>query len=218
MLKRTLAFAGILSATSFALGQTPPPYHANNTLWPTTLSRTMDYYVGIGVGRDSNTLEDKLNGYVVNHGVGGFTGELLHGVQIPLPANFGVAIENNWAISTAEEKIKAPGSTQKLTKPYTIGLSVLPNYQTYSLGSVFLRLGAVYSEYKATGTEIELYNFKKWVLGGQIGVGYTFDLSYHTSLRGEYDYSLYKSFTTTTGGETLTPRSNQFMLSFLVRF
>ena|SRR3989344_6366827 len=224
MIKR-IGFCLLAFTTQFALADdsrnTAPYYHGNNTYWQSTLSRTINYYIGVGALRDSSTLKEvdspAIPTVVIEHSLNGFSGMLFHGVQFPLPANFGVSLENTWLVSNSQAKFTNV-DTQKLKKVHSVGLSVLPSYQTYSLGAVFLRLGIVHTLFQDSGLEAAVLHFKESVNGGQFGVGYNFDLNYHFSARAEYDYTKYKKFYTLAQAQSLTPSSNEVMLSVLYHF
>ena len=117
------------------------------------------------------------------------------------------------SVKTAN-KVVGLGTTAKLRATYRYGASLLPGYYLTSNTMLFDRLGVVQTEFVITqrpgGQQHHV------VTGGQAGVGLALSLNQNLTLRGEYTYSSYASFSGLR--HTITPRSNEISVGFLYQW
>jgi opacity protein-like surface antigen len=157
-------------------------------------------YVGAGLGINTNTSNVRINGS--NYVGGGSRAAMMN-----LFAGYGSLV--NQSIYLAGELSLVPFSADisgngKLSPNWTYGASFIPGVMLSDHTMLFGRVGVVSSGYHDQST------------GAQFGGGLQTSLTQNVDLRGEYDFTSYKSYTQM--GRTVSPRSDQFTASLVYKF
>lgn len=103
---------------------------------------------------------------------------------------------------------------------YSYGGSILPGYIINPAALVYLRLGGIRSRFDFHQTVVPSYATsnlsKKTVTGGQVGIGLQGNFSNNFSVRGEYNYTSYRSFN--SFGNIICARDNLINVGVLYNF
>jgi len=152
-------------------------------------------YVGAGLGVTVNT--SKNFGYY-------------RGVPFNVFAGYGGVVNQNFylagevaaTVGTAE----ISNSSNGLKTSYGYGASVLPGFMLSDHTLAFARAGVVRSRFSNPGTT---------VTGGQFGLGLQTTLAQNIDLRGEYDFTAYRSIN--RSGLSSSPRSDAANLALVYK-
>ena len=182
-------------------------------------------YVGgsLGVNADTFKFKDEANDTT---DVGG------RGAIANLFAGYGATVNQNIYLggevfadltsSEADAKSGTDSSKDSMKEKYGYGISFIPGIMLSDHTLAYGRLGLVRSRFELSesngtnsGTD------KKTLTGGQIGVGLQTTLTQNVDLRGEYDFTSYKSGNFNTGivgANKISPRSDSFNLGLVYKF
>lgn len=196
MLKKFLAAATILLATA-SFGS--PCSNSDITCYSDALP-----YVGANIGGlfPRWSLKDTSQA-TTNFSANGVYGGLFAGFGTMLDSNFYIAAEGFGNESYASSNTKTINSvggpaSDSLTMRYSYGGSIRPGI-VFGGGMLgYLRIGVIRSRFNLHQTVVPFgatSNLSKnTVTGAQYGIGLQREISRNFSLRGEYDYSTYRSF------------------------
>ena len=153
-------------------------------------------YVGASVGVNVNS-STSVNG---NAGV-------YRGVPLKVFAGYGGVINPSFYL--AGELTGVPGSAQMSNKnnmrtSYGFGMSLLPGLMLSDQTLAFMRAGFVRTEFS---------NVNNMATGGQLGVGIQTFLTQNVDLRGEYDYTAYR-----TVSGIPAPSADSYYLGLVYKF
>ena len=159
-------------------------------------------YLGANIGINTNTTSNSGNGNPGNFR--GIPFGLVVGYDSMISDNFYLAGELEGTLGTAEIS-----NNNNLKSTYGYGASVMPGVMLSDYTITYLRLGLVKSHF-SSGSEN--------VTGGRVGLGLETSLTQNIYLRGEYDYTGYRSFTGRAGTTVNSPRSDMFRAHFIYKF
>jgi len=158
-------------------------------------------YVGAGLGIVNNspnkTSFNNFRGVPVNlfTGYGGMVNQ-----------NIYLAGELGATIATGE--LSNTGNSLKTNYGYSA--SIIPGIMVSDYTLAFVKAGVVRSHFSS---------FHKTVTGGQVGIGLQTSLTQNVDLRGEYDFTAYRSIKNTHFSSSgTTPRSDAFNLALIYKF
>lgn len=99
----------------------------------------------------------------------------------------------------------------KIKSTYGYGASILPGIMLSDRTLTFVRLGVVRTRFSDISTS---------QTGGQFGLGFQTGLTQSIDLRGEYDFTAYRSVSNRFGGVNYStkPRQDAFNLSLVYKF
>lgn len=156
-------------------------------------------YVGAGLGIVANTAND------TNAMIGGF-----RGAPLSLLAGYGGLISDAYTLAGEVNATLLTGTLSgrnTLKTSYGYGISILPGYMLSDTTQAFLRAGFVRAEFSQNDN---------YVSGGQLGLGLQTAVMQHVDVRGEYDFTAYRSFRTM--GSSVAPRQDAATLSLIYKF
>lgn len=96
------------------------------------------------------------------------------------------------------------GDTLGLKPSYTVGISFIPGLCLDDTILAYVRLGMV-------NTKFDTLNLSR--TGAQVGIGVLTNIATHWDLRGEYDYTSYRSISGVG-----SPKADEYLLGLLYRF
>lgn len=152
-------------------------------------------YVGAGLGIVANTSN---NGYLGSY----------RGVPVNLFAGYGGVLSQNFYLAgeltgTVGTGVIADNGVAKST--YSYGLSVIPGVMLSDHTLAFARAGVVRTRFSDARTSKN---------GAQFGLGLQTSLTQNVDLRGEYDFTAYRSIPAYAS----KPRQDAFNLSLVYKF
>jgi opacity protein-like surface antigen len=156
-------------------------------------------YVGASLGITDNTPNSSSSV------AGSFRGApfgVLAGYGGLLNESFYLAGELNATVATADLN-----NSGILKSTYGYGVSILPGVMLSDHTMAFARAGIVQSRFSTAG---------KNATGGQVGLGLQTSLTQNVDLRGEYDYTAYRSIS--NAGFSTSPRSDTATVSLIYKF
>lgn len=158
-------------------------------------------YIGAGLGIIANTTNNGMYGSY-------------RGVPFNVFAGYGGLLTDSFYLAgeldgTLTSGVIADNGAIKST--YGYGLSVLPGVMLNDRTLAFARLGVVRTRFSDISTT---------QTGGQLGFGLQTSLTQSIDLRGEYDFTAYRSVSTTFYGFRFSakPRQDAFNLSLVYKF
>lgn len=177
-------------------------------------------YVGASIGANYALFKDQP----ANYGTARF-GDV--GPMFDLFAGYGKLIKENLylggevfvsGISSDVDGVTTDYSSHDLDTHYSYGMSVIPGVMISQNTMAYARLGVVRTgfEVKSSAGNYE-ESSKETSTGGQAGLGLQTALTPNLDLRGEYDFTSYKSFTT-GDDDKITPTSGQVKLGLVYKF
>jgi opacity protein-like surface antigen len=151
-------------------------------------------YLGASLGVTNNTAD---------------SGGSFRGVPLTLSAGYGMTLnqfvylggEIVGTVGTSTLNNVAIGESLKTTYGYGIGF--IPGVMLSDHAMAFMRLAAVRARFSSIGDT---------TTGGQIGLGMQTSITQNWDLRGEYDYTSYRSIS------GISPRSDTFNLGVVYKF
>lgn len=166
-------------------------------------------YVGAGLGIATNTSSSVATGVingVVQNSPGNFRGvpfNVFAGYGGVVNQNFYLAGEVNGTIGTAELS-----NNNGLKTSYGYGVSIIPGVMLSDHTLAYGRLGVVRSRFT---------NANNSQTGGQFGVGLQTCVTQNVDIRGEYDFTAYRSLNNSIG-RVSSPRQDAFNLGLIYKF
>ena len=159
-------------------------------------------YIGAGVGVTTNT---SSNGFFGSN----------RGVPFNVLAGYGGVISDKFYLAgelngTAGTAVLTDHGIVKTT--YGYGASILPGVMLNERTLAFVRAGVVRSRFSELG---------KNQTGGQVGFGLQTNVTQNVDLRGEYDFTAYRSIKQNFGGGfalSSAPRQDAFNVSLIYKF
>jgi opacity protein-like surface antigen len=112
-----------------------------------------------------------------------------------------------------------PGDTAKLKTKYSYGVSLIPGVMVSENTLAYVRAGVVKTrfDYKETdGDGNTISSDKSNQTGAQVGLGLKTKLTQNVDLRGEYDYTAYRSYK--IDGVKFNPSSDAFKVGIVYNF
>lgn len=184
-------------------------------------------YVGVDVGYTTGNwkLKDPLS---VNHNYSdtGIMGGVFAGFGAPMSRYVYFGIEGFYdasAVNAANQTINLSGggtTSAKMNIKYSYGAGFIPGFLFNDQAMAYLRLGFIESQFSLkqttppTGSTSSSSN--SMVMGGQYGVGVQGFVTRNVTIRGEYDYAMYRSFK--LFGNKISARDNQFRIGIGYQF
>ena len=104
----------------------------------------------------------------------------------------------------------------KFKEKYGYGISIIPGIALSDHTMVYGRLGVVNSRFEIKETAPVSVSVQKSLTGAQFGLGMQTSLTQNVDLRGEYDFTTYR--TGNFSGNDMKPRSDQFNVSLIYKF
>jgi len=158
-------------------------------------------YVGAGLGVTTNTTNNGMFG-----SYRGVPFNVLAGYGGVISDSFYLAGELNGTVANAELNNNGVVKTT-----YSYGASILPGVMLSDHTVAFARAGIVRSRFS---------DLSKNQTGGQFGLGLQTGLTQNVDLRGEYDFSAYRSVSQKFAGYNFSssPRQDAFNLSLIYKF
>ena len=153
-------------------------------------------YVGAGLGVNVNTSSSGVNTFFTRT----MPVSIFAGYGGVVNQNFYLAGEFTGVLGAGE--LTSKGNSVKTT--YGYGLSVLPGLMLSDHTLAFARVGFVRSRFT---------NMNTYGNGGQIGLGLQTSLTQNVDVRGEYDFTAYK-----TVSNVGAPRSDAASVSLVYKF
>lgn len=190
MLNKILIASSILAASGIALANPAP-------------------YVGASLGIDTNTSSSaaySANATGVHSAPANY-----RGVPFSVFAGFGGVLTDNYYLAgefTGTVATADISNNNGLKTSYGYGASVLPGFMLSDHTLAFVRAGVVRSHFT---------NANESETGGQFGAGLQTSLTQNVDLRGEYDFTAYRSFNNSIG-RVAAPRSDAFNASLVYKF
>ncbi|MEO8402145.1 MAG: outer membrane beta-barrel protein [Gammaproteobacteria bacterium] len=183
-------------------------------------------YLGARIGVDTGHWKVRdVSGARTNFSENGVFGGFFAGVGTDLTPQFYLAGEIFGDGSSANTSTKTintgtvPASVSMRLR-YSYGGSIIPGYNINPAALVYLRLGGIRSRFDFHQTVVPSYATsnlsKKTVTGGQLGIGLQGNFSNNWSVRGEYDYTSYRSFN--SFGNIICARDNLINVGVLYNF
>lgn len=158
-------------------------------------------YVGASLGINVNTTSSAANSQAAN----------FRGVPFSLFAGYGGVVSQSFYLAgelTGTAGTAELSNNNSLKTTYGYGASVIPGVMLSDHTLAFARGGFVRSRFS---------NQSKSVSGGQLGLGLQTSLTQNLDLRGEYDFTGYKSVN--VGGARISaPRADAFNLGLVYKF
>jgi opacity protein-like surface antigen len=179
-------------------------------------------YLGLRLGANSGGSWNLTNpqGKTSSFGTNGESVGILGGYSQNFDEKFSLAGEGFLeysAVRTANKNTDAIGTTVKMRMTYSYGVSVMPGYQIAPDTILFVRAGLIRTHFELTQALLSTSSTSgNTINGGQAGIGLALNLSKTLTLRGEYTYSGYQSFT--AYGNRVSPHNNQLFVSFVYKF
>jgi len=120
--------------------------------------------------------------------------------------------------ATRVKAIDSDDFTHSFDTRYSYGVSLIPGVMISDNTMAYARVGVVRTGFRVK-TSVEGYDESTNEIsnGGQAGLGLQTHLTPNLDLRGEYDFTSYKSFTTGED-EKITPTSGQVKLGLVYKF
>lgn len=191
-------------------------------------------YVGVGVGYDSYRIrqnssisDDDGDVFSANPPLSGrsFVGSIFAGYGQYFNNMFYLAGELNYNFSDAEAKYSVGNALSaynaSISGRNSFGVSLIPGVKVTDASLLYAKIGYVRTNFKATESQTGAltgnYNtsVSKNVSGTDYGVGMETLVSDKLSVRAEYNYINYNSFTNATSGSKFSPKDNQFMVGLV---
>lgn len=216
---------------------------ASSCLFSFSTAFATDYYAGLQTGVAYNTFDKDVKtdstGLLAKQAsykpllIGGVAG-LYAGIAQKIDS-FSIGLEANANGYTGKSKNELTIGTKTYSTQdqllYSAGLSILPGIYIASNNMLYVRGGAVMGHFKGD-SDGDAYitgntgSFSKNDLGFVTGIGLSSRFTKHMSLRAEYDYSQYKTFSKTShsdqaGANVLTkykPKSSTFLVGVAYHF
>lgn len=135
-------------------------------------------YVGASLGFQTNTAS-KVDTVAANYT--GFPVNLFAGYGGVVSQSFYLAGELTGTVGT----FSSSSTNNSIRTTYGFGASLIPGVMMSDRTLSFARFGAVRTRFNNKNTT---------VTGGQVGLGMQTSLTQNIALRGEYDYTMYRSF------------------------
>lgn len=154
-------------------------------------------YIGAGIGISSNTSTDSTGGNAAAARVVPI--KLFAGYGGLVTQSFYVGGELEGTLASAEISDKNNAKTT-----YGFGLSLIPGLMLNQHTMAYVRVGYVRSRF----SDVNLLSS-----GGVFGLGLETTLTQHVDVRGEYDFTAYRSV-----GSVGAPRSDAFNLGLVYNF
>lgn len=192
------------------------------------------FYAGVGLGYDSYKLRQSLSladdvGGTISFNpqisVKGWNGSLFGGYgqyydRFYIAGEVFVNGSNanaNYAISSTTDLFKTGIDVRS-----SYGVSILPGIKVNNFALLYARLGFVRTQFKtqehdATTAVVKNSSVTNWGNGVNYGVGLETAVYPCVSVRSEYTYTTYGSFTSRAGSK-FSPSNNQFVLSAIYHF
>lgn len=148
-------------------------------------------------------------GVVVNTPNNSWAGSY-RGVPLNLFAGYGgIVTENFYLAGELQGTVGTPEISGNgwLRSSYGFGASILPGLMLCDQTLLFARLGVVNTHFS---------KFDRNATGGEFGLGMQTSLTQNVDLRGEYDFSAYRSVS--RDGLSTNPRSDQFTVGLVYKF
>jgi opacity protein-like surface antigen len=182
------------------------------------------FLIGVSGGLDINYFEyrNTLDGFKESGlGAVGGNGNVTFGLGGKFDS-FYLGISADASLSSAKYKIKDLDSDDKQTFkiPYGFGIYFVPGFFVNNATLVYLKLGQVYSEFKAHSNMEDSVSFSKNIWGTRGGLGMRYYFNRYFSLNGEYVFTYYQRAKHSYDDDELkiTPITNQFNVGFAVHF
>lgn len=191
MLKKFLVASSILALTSSVALATPTPY------------------IGASLGITTNTSSKVAVGNTPTMTItqpGNF-----RGMPFNVFAGYGGMVNQSFYVAGEIFATAATGeftSNNGIKTTYGYGASFIPGVMLSDHTLAFARAGLVRSRFSsASATQT----------GGQVGLGLQTSLTQNVDLRGEYDFTAYRSFNN-SHGPVSSPRTDAFNLGLVYKF
>lgn len=158
-------------------------------------------YVGAGLGITANT---------TTNGGGGNAG-MFRGIPVNVFAGYGGVINQDFYLAGELSGTVGTGeisSKNGVRTSYGYGASVIPGVMLSDHTLAFARAGVVRSNFTRNN---------KMSTGGQFGLGLQTSLTQDIDLRGEYDFTAYRTVSNSSGS-VKSPRSDAFNLGVVYKF
>jgi len=182
------------------------------------------FLIGISGGLDINYFrsQDTPDGFKESgFGAIGANGSITFGLGGKFDS-FYLGLATDASISTARYKLTDLMSQDEQTFkiPYAFGLYFVPGVFVSKPTLVYLKLGQVYSSFKAHSNVPELFSFSKGIWGSRGGLGVRYYLNRYFSLNGEYVFTYYQSakYSYDDNKLKISPITNQFNVGMAVHF
>jgi len=195
MLKKILIASSILAVTSGIAAANPAPY------------------VGASIGITANTSSSAAYGKNVTGGVSTTLSSPANyrGVPFSVFAGYGGVISENFYLAGELSGTVATADISNnngLKTSYGYGASVIPGVMLSDHTLAFARAGVVRSNFS---------NANSTQTGGQFGLGLQTSVTQNVDVRGEYDFTAYRSLNNSIG-RVDSPRSDAFNLGLVYKF
>ncbi|RDI38378.1 outer membrane protein [Aquicella lusitana] len=200
MLKKFLLASAILAATSTAAFADGP-------------------YVGASLGAEAGSFNLKDDsGSSVDFGGRGAVGSIFGGYGATVNQNIylGGEVFANLTSTSADIKVDSDNVKDSIKNKYGYGISFIPGVMLSDHTMVYGRAGLVRSRFEVKESAPVSSSQSKTLTGGQLGIGIQTSLTQNVDLRGEYDYTSYRS--ANFSGNKLSPATDQFNLGLIYKF
>ena len=181
-------------------------------------------YVGADLGYHKS--ENQLtapNQVKTNFDKNDWNGDIFAGIGTTVNQNIYLGAEGFVGLAHGDSGSKnittATGLTTsaKLTQKYSYGISFIPGYKFNDCTMVYARAGVVRTRYDLTQNIVPAGNTsntaEETATGGQLGIGVQTALAKNIAVRGEYDYTSYREFT--SFGNKVSPRDHQIKVGLV---
>lgn len=179
-------------------------------------------YVGASIGANAGSFTLKDNaGDSVDFGGRGAIANIFGGYGAIVSQNIYLGGEAFASLSSTESDVKIdslnPHIKDSIRVKQSYGVSFIPGVMLSDHTMAYARVGVVRSRFEVKeATPTASATTRKTLTGGQLGVGMQTSLAQNLDLRGEYDYTRYRS--ATFGDNKLSPRTDQFNLGLIYKF
>lgn len=190
MLKKFLFASAVVALTSSVAVANPAPY------------------VGAGLGINTITSHNVATGSVKNV-VSSQPGNF-RGVPFNVFAGYGGVVSQSFYLAgelTGTVGTATLSSHSGLKTTYGYGASIIPGVMLSDHTLAFVRAGVV---------ETRFSDVNKTRAGGQVGLGLQTSVTQNVDIRGEYDYTSYRSFNNAIG-RVSSPTSDAFNLGLVYK-
>ncbi|OGT38256.1 MAG: hypothetical protein A3F12_07350 [Gammaproteobacteria bacterium RIFCSPHIGHO2_12_FULL_38_14] len=182
-------------------------------------------YIGgsLGINADDFKTTDHA-GDKVDFSGRGAVGNIFAGYGATLTDTFYLGAEVFADLTSAESDIKAGTDSSKdtLEERYGYGISVIPGVMLSDHTLAYARAGIVRSNFKVKANNVTSSGTESNTLtGGQLGLGLQTSLTQNVDLRGEYDFTDYRSASFNTGGGNsikVSPLTDSFTVGLVYKF
>lgn len=160
----------------------------------------------------------------INYSNTGVVGDLFVGLGTMINPKFYLALEGfgseqSTRSSTKNISVNGAPATAMIRSQYSYGASFIPAVQVSHAVRLYGRLGVIRTRFILHQSVVPIGNWhgstnnRNTATGGQVGIGIESVVARCLSIRGEYDYSAYRSFR--SFGNKIVAKDNLFKVGFV---